>query len=150
MKLLLLSKGEAKVVELAEKHTYIDLKELMGLTEAYDTLDCIQRCINGRYYDFWIDDEGLLKSDGWDRLPISAVTLEEQGKDICEAITGPVLIAMHDEEGATTGLSDDDITHIERYGLRDVTKPMLDVVVHHPFGVDMEWREGKYLEVTLR
>ena len=102
MKLALVKDGKVEAVELPEEHDYKDLKRLLGIDSP---LDCIERKVNGKVFDVWIDDEGALKDDD----EIAAVTFMEESGNPCELLLGNLLIANHDEEGRTTGLSDEDI-----------------------------------------
>ena len=57
----------------------------------------------------WLDDEGLLKAEE-DRI-VGAVLLD--GRPNCkECLVGNILILTHDEEGNSTGLTDDQISDI--------------------------------------
>lgn len=74
----------------------------------YKNLDCqyidiAERQIDGMYYDFIVDDEGLLKDDS---LP-----------SCCDAnghtqLVGKVLICHHDGEGNETGLTEEEANKI--------------------------------------
>ena len=108
LKLVLLKNGEkAKVVELPKDHEVDDLYKLLEV----DLVDCCTRIIGGKSFDFWVDDEGLLK--GEDNLFTSAYNQEIGSGDCHEILCGNVLISgLPDDDGNMTGLSDDDIALI--------------------------------------
>lgn len=97
---LIKPKEEAKVVELADNHKYTDIKDLLEISSP---LTCVERKIGGQYYDIWCDDEGLLK----DKKYLCGVATGN-----FEALCGNLLITHHDEEGNTTGLSEEEIESI--------------------------------------
>ena len=93
--------AEPKVVELPKKHHYTQLKKLL---EIDSPIDCATRKLsNGKWYDLWIDDEGLLKAKA--RICGSC-------NNATEYLCGNILIARHDRYGNTTGLTDDEIDYI--------------------------------------
>lgn len=62
-------------------------------------------------YDIWFDEEFLLKS-----RPVATFLLGNlANRESCYPICGSWLIAKHDKEGATCGLSDKDIERIWCY-----------------------------------
>lgn len=68
-----------------------------------DTFDIAVRKIGGKYFDLFVDDEGLFVDN-----PIPSV-LDTEMKPM---LVGNVVFANHDEHGETTSLSDDDIEKI--------------------------------------
>ena len=101
MKLVLVKpKEEAKIVELPKKHTYKDLKKFI---EIESPLTCVERKIGEHYYDIWCDDEGLLKEEKY----IGGAS--GVGREI---LCGNLLIAKHDEEGGTIGLTKEEIDEV--------------------------------------
>ena len=77
-------------------------------------LDC--RCVdvmeiesNGKTYDMWIDDE-YLYSHG--NTPSATLFIGDLKPRSFNVICGNVLFAHHDEEGATTGLTEDDYSNL--------------------------------------
>ena len=104
MKLALVKDGKVEVVELSKEHDYRDLKRLL---EIDSPLDCIERKVNGKTFDIWIDDEGALKDD--EKITAMTIMERKEGKRVCEFILGNLIIAHHDGEGNTTGLSDEEI-----------------------------------------
>lgn len=105
MRLALIKDGRVEAVELPKEHTYLDIRDLLGIETP---IDCVSRKVNGKAFDLWIDDEGALKDDD----EITAITLSPSGH-ACELILGRILVANHDEEGNTTGLSDDEMALVE-------------------------------------
>lgn len=104
MKLLLVKpKEKFEVVTLKKKHHYTDLKKLL---EIESPLTCVERKIGEEYYDFWLDDEGLLKEER---------NLTGACMNAYEMLVGNLLIARHDEEGNTIGLTDEDIAFISKH-----------------------------------
>ena len=84
--------------------------EVNELEDYYNHLECgcmdvAHRKIGGKYFDIWVDDEGLLVENP----VISAVTIapdDEDGKPRFEPmLAGNLIIANHDAEGNTTSLS---------------------------------------------
>ena len=101
MKVILIKPLEQpKVVELPKNHEYTDIKKMLEISSP---LDCIRRKIGKKYYDFWIDDEGLFKEKKY------LTCLCENAKEI---LCGAVMIARHDNKGNTTGLTDGEIESI--------------------------------------
>lgn len=101
MKLILCKPNEmAKVVELPKKHNYKDLKRLL---EIESPLTCVSRKIGDTYYDFWCDDEGLFPKKKY----LCGICRNAQ-----ELLCGNILIAGHDDEGNTIGLTEEDIEKI--------------------------------------
>lgn len=94
--------GMARVVELPRKHDYKDLKKLLGIDSP---LTCISRKVGKAYYDFWCDDEGLLK-DG--KMICGVCTVSGAMEVIC----GNILISRHGKGGEIAGLTKKDIWDI--------------------------------------
>lgn len=101
MRIGLIENGELMFAELKEGHDYRDIKKLINLGEG-DCLDCVERKVGGVYFDFWLDDEGLLKG-GEHELSC----LFRYAKT-AEPIVGDVMIAHNDGQGEVSGLSDED------------------------------------------
>ena len=101
MKLILCKPNEmAKVVELPKDHSYKDLKRLL---EIESPLTCVSRKIGDTYYDFWCDDEGLYP----DKKYLCGICRNAE-----ELLCGNILIARHDGEGNTIGLTEEDVKNI--------------------------------------
>lgn len=84
------------------------------LDTMYKYLDC--RCVdvmeierNGKTYDMWFDDE-YLYSHG--NTPSATLFIGDLKPRSFNVICGNVLFAHHDEEGATTGLTEDDYSNL--------------------------------------
>ena len=69
-----------------------------------DCFDVATRKIGDRYFDMFVDDEGLFKDPA-----IPSVF----DSDMNPMLVGNVVFANHDEYGETTSLSDDDIRIIK-------------------------------------
>ena len=101
MKLLLCKVDkEPEVVELPKDHDYHDLKKLLEISSP---LTVVERKIGDKYYDLWIDDEGLFKEPKY----LTGCCLNAN-----EILCGNILIVNHGDNGETTGLSEDDIMNI--------------------------------------
>ena len=64
-----------------------------------DLVTCTEIEVNGKFYDVWSDDEALLKDK-----PVPTLYIND---DL--VICGNVMFATSDDEGRTTGLTDEDI-----------------------------------------
>lgn len=78
--------GKPEVIEL-EKIDYIKTKELIGITSP---VDCAERKIGDKFFDFWLDDEGLLK----DEKIVSGILYDETRRR--EILVGNLLILNHE------------------------------------------------------
>lgn len=104
MKCILIKAGEkVEVIELPKEHSYKDIKKLL---EIDSPIDCVERKIGKVYYDFWVDDEGLLK-DG--EKKVCGYLMDNRCREL---LVGNILITHHDDEGNTTGLTDEEIEEI--------------------------------------
>lgn len=70
-----------------------------------DTIDIVEREINGTYYDIICDDEALLKGDP---LPSALDKLREP------MLFGRLFVCHHDDEGELTSLSDEEVKSVLR------------------------------------
>lgn len=69
-----------------------------------DTIDITSRKVEGRWFDFIVDDEGLLKAD-----PKVSAIYRNEAEGTCEpALVGTLIICSHDEEGNTIDISLED------------------------------------------
>lgn len=65
------------------------------------TIDIASRKVGGRWFDFIVDDEGLLKADP----KVSAVYMNE-AEGTCEpAFVGTLIVCSHDDKGNTIDIS---------------------------------------------
>ena len=97
------------------KNQSIERKELVvkpkdTLKTLYKVLDCdlitiTSRKINGKYYDIYCDDEGLLKPN-----PIPAIIMMDN-KEL-DLIVGNCFICSANEEGETISISELEVTSI--------------------------------------
>ena len=67
-------------------------------------VDCVRRKIGDKYFDIWVDDEGLLKEE---KKYLQGYCLNGY-----EVLVGNLVIANVDEEGGMIGLTDDEIENI--------------------------------------
>lgn len=67
-------------------------------------IDIARRSINGKMFDIFVDDEGLLKADAGEYI---SATVVEDG-EISPQLVGTLVFANHDAAGNTTDLSLDD------------------------------------------
>lgn len=82
-----------------------DLEDFYRELQA-EPLDVVHYLVGDKYYDIFVDDEGLFR----DVRVISAIDL--LGKSI---LVGNLIFANHNEAGETTDLSDSDIDNIKRF-----------------------------------
>ena len=73
---------------------------------------CTQIEIDGKYYDVWSDDESLLKSN-----PVPTLYIND---DLI--LFGNLIFATSDEEGATTGLAEEDMDRVLKFINRQAPK----------------------------
>lgn len=99
--------GKAEVIELADRRTidYMTMKEYLGIDSP---VTVVERKIGDKYYDFWLDDEGLLKPEN-ERI-VAGVLVD----DATEFLVGNMLILKHDREGNSIGLTSKEIENILR------------------------------------
>lgn len=65
------------------------------------TIDITTRKVGGKWFDFIVDDEGLLKADS----KVSAIYRNE-AEGTCEpALVGTLIICSHDDKGNTVDIS---------------------------------------------
>lgn len=110
MKFIYLRAGEkAKVVDFNGKVIdYEMLKEYLPFT-----LTVATRKIGKKYFDIWLDDEGLLKPD---EKRIITGCLVKEGKEL---LVGDLIICKSDKMGNSIGLTDEEVFSI-LYQLRDI------------------------------
>lgn len=98
----------------------IDINRDNSLAELYealkcDTIDIQERYINGKIYDFIIDDEYLI--NGKAQEPRNAVAIGTHEGKIQEVIYGSLFICRQaDKNGAERSLNDEDIGDIIEHG----------------------------------
>ena len=88
------------------KHTFENLKMLLDIDSP---VDIQSRKIGDKYYDIWLDDEGLFKAEKG-HLKGTALC-----KDAAEILVGNILILNSNEEGETTSLSEEDIENVKAH-----------------------------------
>ena len=145
IKVILLKPGQdASVIEISKKdNSFLD--DMYKHLEC-DTVDVAERKVDGKYFDFWVDDNGLFK----DKLFTSCYNLENKEGYCHEVLCGNILIANHDEEGKTTSLSEDDIKlifkNLKRLDSRFSYNP---VVFHSSFGTIRMKQSSQYLTYQI-
>ncbi len=99
-RLLCLDVNKCKIYE-------VECNELQDFYNAIDcdTFDIAHLKIGEKYFDCFVDDNGLFKEDA---LP-SAISVDN--KEVL--LVGNIVFANHDASGETTSLSDEDITEIK-------------------------------------
>lgn len=107
MKFILIKAGEkAEVIELqGDTIDYLKMKEYLQIDSP---VTCVERKIGSKYYDLWLDDEGLLKDE--ESRIVSGVLMHEGSTEI---LIGNMLILKHDEEGNSIGLTDEEIKELK-------------------------------------
>lgn len=69
-----------------------------------NTIDIASRKVGGKWFDFIVDDEGLLKAD-----PKVSAIYRNEAEGTCEpALVGTLIICSHDDKGNTIDISLDD------------------------------------------
>lgn len=96
---------------LGDKGVYeADINELDDYYEHLrcDCMDCARRRVGseGKAFDLWVDDEGLLR----DFNIVSAIN--KAGNPM---LVGNIVILDHDGQGGAKSLTDDDIEYLKRY-----------------------------------
>lgn len=86
---LLISVNEKPIEVSFGKRNISELKRLIGC----DCLTCVTRKIGKKYYDFWIDDEGLFKESKDGSILASGLCMNAP-----EVIAGNILILNNDGE----------------------------------------------------
>lgn len=86
-------------VKVVDNH-YKEFQKVIGA----DTFDIITRKFGDKYFDIYVDDEGLFK----DVKVQTIVTKTDDGR-VVEQVYGPIFIVKHDGEGNAISLSDDEI-----------------------------------------
>lgn len=87
-----------------------DYKEFKKAINITSPIDCVSRKIGDKYYDIWLDDEGLFKEneDG----TISGIGINTEYEEV---FAGNIIIANNDGEGNVLSLSEDDIDNIYKH-----------------------------------
>ena len=100
----------ARLICLDVMKSKVEEVECNELQDFYDAIGCdcfdiAHLKIGEKYFDCFVDDEGLFKEN-----PIPSAISKE--KEIL--LVGNIVFANHDSAGNTTSLSDDDIEMIKR------------------------------------
>lgn len=101
----------ARVLVLDVEKNEVRVAECNGIDDFYRELnaepfDIATRRIDGRAFDIFVDDMGLLRDPEF--ITVSAVNGEGE-----PMLVGNLVFANHDSEGNTTDLDDADIEHIK-------------------------------------
>ena len=89
---------KAILPHIREIDTENTLQEMYKIINC-DLVTCTEIEINGKFYDVWSDDEALLKDK-----PVPTLYIND---DL--VICGNLMFATNDDDGRTTGLTDEDI-----------------------------------------
>lgn len=99
---------ESKSIDImpcsVEGDTYTWLSDFIG-----NTMDCVEKDINGQVVDVWCDDEFLFAN------PLVPTLAFDDGSVIC----GNAVIASCDKDGNTIGLSKKQFDVVRRWLLKD-------------------------------
>lgn len=99
--------GYAPRVEIIEE---LNLDKMYEITKCR-MIDIATREIGGRYFDIIVDDEGLLKT-----VPVPSMIFKDRKEGVVmDALYGNAIIANHDKEGNTIGLTREDARHINKF-----------------------------------
>lgn len=111
--------GKAEVIELIDQST-IDYKQMKKFLEIDSPVTVVERCIGGKYFDLWVDDEGLFKEE---RIITGIFVNHRKGTAGEELLCGNMLILKHDNEGNSVGLTDEEIKEVTApYNIIDMDK----------------------------
>ena len=120
---LFLPHKKAEMVTI--KNDYRDIKSAIC---AHEFVSCITRKVGDTYYDFWIDDEGLLYPNDKNECDACGIC-----KNAYEVIAGGILIAQNDGFGETIGLKPEDVENI----MEHISTPVRDLVLEYDTSVGL-------------
>lgn len=110
LRALLIKRNQETKHLIIEDTTFIDtLDNLYKLLEC-DTIDIQERYINGKLYDFIVDDEYLL--NGKSEKPSNAVAIGTRKGEILELVFYSMIICKSNDKGEETSLNDEEIKDI--------------------------------------
>lgn len=96
-KIIVMEVGKAPEQVAVQKH--VSLETLQRYLGEDTVLTVVSRKIGNKWFDIWLDDEGLLKPKPY----IKAICTNAH-----EVLCGTLLIAKHDSRGNTIGLTDEE------------------------------------------
>ena len=99
-------------------------------------IECVQL---GNGIDFWINDSGLIY-DLHPSLHVDYSDLGWQGFGI-QTLRGTIIAARHDDEGATVGLTDEDIKYLDFGADSGMTMDKDSTPVFYTYGEYVGWQE---------
>lgn len=137
--ILLSPTGEPEFVEV--KKDYRDVKRLL---EIDSPVTLVERCIGGKYFDLWIDDEGLFKQEQDGTILACGVCDNAQ-----EILAGKILIVNHNGEEMAS-LTNQDMELICE-NLKRINRDFVTVTYETNIGVlDMKFvKEGAILKYSV-
>lgn len=100
MRALVITRKEIKIVSTSGN--YEDLKKLIGIESP---ITVVERKIGDKYYDLWVDDEGLLKND-------NHIQAWHWDGPMPECLVGNIVVLSSNEKGESIGLSNSDIINV--------------------------------------
>lgn len=137
--ILLSPTGEPEIVDV--KKDYRDVKRLL---EIDSPVTLVERCIGGKYFDLWIDDEGLFKQEQDGTILACGVCDNAQ-----EILAGKILIVNHNGEEMAS-LTNQDMELICE-NLKRINRDFVTVTYETNIGVlDMKFvKEGAILKYSV-
>ena len=99
-------------------------------------IECVQL---GNGIDFWINDSGLIY-DLHPSLHVDYSDLGWQGFGI-QTLRGTIIATRHDDEGATVGLTDEDIKYLDFGADSGMTMDKDSTPVFYTYGEYVGWQE---------
>lgn len=137
--ILLSPSGEPEFVDV--KKDYRDVKRLLGIDSP---VTVVERCIGGKYFDLWIDDEGLFKQEQDGTILACGVCDNAQ-----EILAGKILIVNHNGEEMAS-LTNQDMELICE-NLKRINRDFVTVTYETNIGVlDMKFvKEGAILKYSV-
>ena len=115
---------------------YRDFKKEINISSP---ITCISRKIGEKYFDIWLDDEGLFKQEEDGTIKSIAVCTNAE-----EILAGNLMIANNDGQGNVLSLSDDDVKMIRD----NLGVPIMDFKVKYNTSIGpctMKFDRGNYI-----
>ena len=136
---LLSPTGEPEIVDVQK-----DYRDVKRLLEIESPVTIVERCIGGKYFDLWVDDEGLFKQEKDETILACGVCDNAQ-----EILAGKILIVNHNGEEMAS-LTDEDIELIYA-NLKRINRDFVTVSYETSIGLlDMKFvKEGAILKYSV-
>ena len=99
-------------------------------------IECVQL---GNGIDFWVNDSGLIY-DLHPSLHVDYSDLGWQGHGV-QTLHGTIIAARHDDEGATIGLTDEDIKYLDFGADSGMTMDKDSTTVFYTYGEYVGWQD---------